>query len=152
MTWEATPTQVELMATIFDLTRRVERLERTSQVDPPAACDLVLLLRCYRDAHAVLQRFDRHSAAAWVALAYLWDVRMLLDVGRAVADPFPFRPLLAVLDTCVLEGIPGALAARSHLEAVAQDLLRAMGLELVRPRDTMARLHLQELNALLQMA
>ncbi len=134
---------LELAASIFDLSRRVTDLEKATQPLQPM-CDLVLMVRCYRDAHAVLGGLRPEHASAWVTQAYLWDVRALLALGRAVDDPFPFRPLLAVLDHCVRMGIPSAEPARARFLPVAQDLLTAEGLEIVRPRDTMHRLALPE--------
>lgn len=136
-------TLAELKATIFDLTRRVALLEKGLHGHLLPQMDLTLMLRCYRDAHSALRRIDAQSAGVWVAQAYCWDVAMLQQLGRAVADAYPFRPLLAVLDLCVLQGIPDAQPAREHLEAIAQDLLSAQGLELVRPRDVMGTLQMQ---------
>lgn len=134
---------VDLRATIFDLERRVALLERGTYGHAAPLIDAVLLSRCYLDAHRFVREIDPKSAAAWIANAYLWDVRTLLALGRQVSDPYPYRPFLAVLDRCVLAGVQGAERARAHLEAVSQELLTAQGLELVRPRDTMSSLHLQ---------
>jgi hypothetical protein len=147
ISWEAMETTAELKATIFDLTRRVSLLEKGLYGRLSSQVDLVLMLRCYRDAHHALRRIDAQSAGVWVAQAYLWDVRMLQQLGHAVADPYPFRPLLAVLDLCVLQSIPNAQEALVHLEGVAQDLLSAQGLELVRPRDVMGSLQMQAVQA-----
>jgi hypothetical protein len=142
ISWEAMETPAELKATIFDLTRRVSELEKGLYGHLSPHVDLVLMLRCYRDAHSALRGIEPQSAGVWVAQAYLWNVRMLQQLGRAVADPYPFRPLLAVLDLCVLQSIPNAQAALEHLEGVAQDLLSAEGLEVVQPRDVMGSLQM----------
>jgi hypothetical protein len=135
---------IDVTAKILDLERRVALLERGLYGHTTPQCGAALLTRCYLEAHRVRKRIDRESASIWVAQAYLWDVRALVALGRHVNDPYPYRPFLAVLDVCVLNGIPGAEDARTHLEAVSQDLLVAQGLELVRPRDTMGKLRLQE--------
>lgn len=135
---------VDMRALISDLERRVQLLERGLYGHTVPQCSPVLLMRCYLEAHRAIREIDRDSGAIWVAQAYLWDVRALITLGREVNDPFPYRPFVAVLDACVLKGIPGAEAALRHLESVSQALLDAQGLELVRPRETMARLRLHE--------
>lgn len=117
--------------------------ERTYGHSLPSA-GVPLLVRCYLDAHRVLRVWEPASAVLWVAQAYLWDVRTFVVLGRHLRDPYPFRPLLAAVDLCVLHGIPGAEAACAHLESVSQDLLRAQGLGLVEPRDVMVTLRLGE--------
>lgn len=135
---------VDERGSILDLERRVAHLERGLYGHSLPLCSVPTLVRLYLDAHRVAQRFDPDFAAAWVAQAYLWDVRTLVLLGRQVSDPFPFRPFLAATDICVLHGIPGAEDARAHLLSVSQDLLLAEGLELLEPRDVMGRLRLDE--------
>lgn len=135
---------VDTFASICDLERRVAMLEEGLHGHTASPCSVSLLTRCYLEAHRVIRNFDPDFAAIWVASAYLWDARTFVTLGRHVHDPYPFRPFIAALDICVLRGTPDAERALLHLEAVGQDVLRAQGLELVRPRDTMKRLRLQE--------
>lgn len=135
---------VDHEATLFDLARRVELLERGLYGHTAPQASVALLSRCYLEAHRFTREIDPESASVWVASAFLWDVRALVTLGRHVHDPYPYRPFLAVLDRCVLAGVPGAEGARAHLERVSQELLAAQGLELVRPRDTMGQLRLGE--------
>ncbi len=134
----------DLRASILDLERRVRLLEQGMYGHAAPQAGAVLLTRCYLEAHRMLNRMDPEQVGVWVAQSYLWDVRALVALGREVSDPYPYRPFLAVLDLCVLQGVPGAEAARDHIESVAQDLLIAQGLELVQPRDTMGTLRLRE--------
>jgi hypothetical protein len=134
----------DALATILDLERRVRLLEQGLYGHTVPQASAALLTRCYLEAHRAMQQIEAENAGVWVAQAYLWDVRALVALGRQVNDPYPFRPFIAVLDACVLHGVPGADAALQHLESVSQDLLVAQGLELVRPRDTMGRLRLNE--------
>lgn len=131
-------------AKILDLERRVDLLERGLYGHSAPQCGASLLTRCYLEAHRALRKIEPEKAGTWVAVAYLLDVRALVALGRYVNDPYPYRPFLAVLDICALHSVPSAFAARTHLESVAQDLLTAQGLELIRPRDTMGRLRLHE--------
>ena len=135
---------VDREGTILDLTRRVALLEQRLYGHTEPACGTSLLVRCYIEAHAVSEHVSLEAASAWVAQAYLWDVRTLVRLGRAVSDPYPFRPLLAALDACVTAQIAHATTARDHLESVSGDLLRAQGLELIEPRDLMHSLALRE--------
>lgn len=135
---------VDLIATISDLERRVRLLEEVQRGDTQTLMNLPLMARCYLAAHRLPREIDQDFGALWVTSAYRWDARALVALGRHVHDPYPFRPFLAALDLCVLHGIPGAEDARAHLESVGQDVLNAQGLELVRPRDTMGCLRLQE--------
>jgi hypothetical protein len=135
---------VDLTASIFDLERRIALLEQKQYGHAAPQAGAALLTRCYVEAHRLVRDIDPKMAGVWVAQAYLWDVRALVALGRAVNDPYPYRPFLAVLDRCVLSGVPGAEAALAHLEEVSQQLLVAQGLELVRPRDTMVNLRLEE--------
>ncbi len=139
-----TDLSVDTYALILDLRRRVELLENGLYGHAAPVCDPTLLTRCYVEAHRVAKDVDAATASAWVAQAYLWDVRALVVLGRMVADPYPFRPLIAALDACVEAHIPAAEQALAHLEAVSTDLLVAQGLELIRPRDTMGQLCLEE--------
>ncbi len=135
---------IDAQASIFDLERRVRLLEKGLYGHAAPQCSIVLLTRCYLEAHRAIREIDQDSGAVWVAQTYLWDARALVQLGRKVNDPFPYRPFLAVVDICVTRGVPGAEEAREHLESVSQDVLTAQGLELVRPRDTMQRLRLTE--------
>jgi len=128
---------VDREGTILDLTRRVALLEQRLYGHTEPACGTSLLVRCYIEAHGVTEYVATETASAWVAQAYLWDVRTLIRLGRAVSDPYPFRPLIAALDACVIGGNEHAKAALTHLEGVSADLLRAQGLELIEPRDLM---------------
>jgi len=142
--------EVDTHAAIADLLRRVGLLEQNTYGHASPQVGEVALVRRYRDAHKVLRDLKPDNAAAWVATTYLWDVRALVTLGRQVNDPYPFRPLLMLLDRCVLVGAPGAAEARTHLEAVSQDLMNALGLELLTPRDVMGRLALQQVTARLR--
>lgn len=138
------PTDIDQGASILDLMRRVALLEERLYGHTEPVCGTQLLVRCYLEAHGVSEHVHAEAASAWVAQAYLWDVRTLVRLGRAVSDPYPFRPLLAALDACVAAQIPHAEPARAHLESVATDLLRVQGLELLEPRDLMHALPLQQ--------
>lgn len=137
-------TPPDILALLFDLRRRVEQLEKGLHGYSAPEGRLPLLTRCYREAHRAIHALTEENAGIWIAQAYLWDARAYVELGRHVNDPYPYRPFLAVLDTCVLKGIQGAKSAQGHLEAVGQDVLAAQGLELVRPRDTMGTLRLLE--------
>lgn len=141
---------IDSASALLDLSRRVALLEQGMYGHAAPQAGVVLLVRCYIEAHRLLKELDPENVGVWVASTYLFDVRTMVKLGREVSDPFPYRPFLAVLDLCVLEGVPEADAARGHLEAVAQDLLVAQGLELVRPRDTMQQLRLSEALSRLQ--
>lgn len=98
-----------------------------------------LLIRMYLDAHRKIPS-DPVAGRAVVRQCYLLDTRLLLALGRAVLDPFPWRPFLRVADRCVERELEGANAAREHLLTTSQGLLDMMGLELLEPRDLMGTL------------
>lgn len=131
-------------ALLRDLARRVSLVERHTYGHAAPQCKIDLLIRCYVAAHQALTNIDKTSAISWVAQSFLWDVRSLVAVGQRVEDPYPFRPLIAVVDRCVLYSAPDARAALQHLEDIARDVLDIQGLELVGVRETMGTLRLKE--------
>lgn len=137
-------TALELAARSFDLERRVALLETMLHTHSLPKIKQTELLRFYMDAHSAPGDCDTTTARAWVRQLYLLDVCALLSIGRLSNDPFPWRPFLAMADRCCARGIPEALDARDHLLSCSTDLLAAMGLELLEPRDVMAQLQLRE--------
>lgn len=134
---------------MFDLERRVALLETMLHGHTLPAFTEPLLIRMYLDAHKVPPR-DPSTAAACARQLYLLDARLLLLLGRAVHDPFPWRPFLLLGDRCVRAEVPGAEDARRHLLEIAQGLLDLMGLELLEPRDVMGKLRINEAVELLK--
>lgn len=126
----------ELQATISDFERRIALLEEMIHGTPQQDLPIDFLLGLYLDAQRelpVTPELGRH----WVRQAYLLDARQLLTLVRRSHDLHPWRPILHIIDRYVDEGYEPAVGAQAHLLSIAQDLLNAQGLELIRPRDVM---------------
>lgn len=76
------------------------------------------------------------SGRSWARLTLTLDSSQLLVLVRLTGDPFPYQGLLAVLDAHAAQE-HDVTDAREHLLKIAQGLLNAQGLELIRPRDVM---------------
>lgn len=123
-----------LAAALFDQDRRLRAVERVIGGEP-VALPIRRLQELYLDASRV-QEVDEHDARHWAMHALHLDCCQLLALAKLLGDPFPWQPVLLVLDACAQAGHDVA-DAQTHLLEIAQDLLRAQGLELVRPRDLM---------------
>lgn len=140
---------LDLKATVLDLERRVAMLETMLHGHTLPAFTEPLLIRMYLDAHRPPPR-DPVLARAVTRQLYLLDTRLLLLLGRAVHDPFPWRPFLLLADRCVAKGLEGAVEAREHLFDIIHGLLDLMGLELLEPYDVMGKLRVKEAVELLK--
>lgn len=123
-----------LPATVLDLERRVALLETMLHGHTLPPITLVLATRLYLDVH---RRPPAQAAAARSAVRqlFLLDTRTLLLMGRAMHDPFPWRPFLIYAANCVQRDIPLAKEACTHVTTCAQGLLRLMGLPMLTPAD-----------------
>jgi hypothetical protein len=135
---------VDWKAAVLDLERRVALLEIRNYGHANPLCGEALLIRCYLDAHKAGALMDPVACRAWVRQIWMLDVRALVRIGRALGGTFPWRPFLVTLDLFVVRDVTGATEAREHLLTISQDLLNAVGLELIGPRDVMGKLKLQE--------
>lgn len=129
-------------ARLFDLERRFALVETALHAHTMPGLSEAHLIRLYLDGHKRIVSQD--MATAWVRQLYLIDCCALLALGTWLCDPHPFRPFLFVADQCCALQAPDAEAARVHILSVARDLLDTQGLQLVEPRDVMAKMRLRE--------
>lgn len=89
-------------------------------------------------SHLILDgiALTEESAAMLRSLILIMSPRILLDLGRMVNDPFPWRPFLAAADLLLVSGLDmeGSIA---WLEGIATELLKAQGLGLLRIEDVL---------------
>lgn len=137
-------TTVDWKAHLLDLERRTSLLEIRNYGHATPLCGEALLVHAYLDAHKAAQLREPVACRAFVRSIYLLDVRALVRIGRAVRDNYPWRPFLAALDLYCRRQIEGGEEAREHLLSISTELLQAMGLELLQPRDVMGSLRLED--------
>lgn len=127
---------VTLQATISDFQRRIRVLEASVHGVEQQPMRADLLYGLYVDTHKPVEKTD-FLARTWSRQIFMLDARQLLTIAQNTGDPYPWRPMLAMLDDYLAAGFDVALA-RDHLLEVAQDLLNAQGLDLIQPYDLMA--------------
>lgn len=76
------------------------------------------------------------SAVMLRACIAIMSPRVLLDLGRMVTDPFPWRPFLAAADLLLVTGYD-MQEAITRMEECAQALLKAQGLGVLRIEDVL---------------
>lgn len=138
----ASDSQLDLRVSLAALRRRVEQLElfiAGHDVERPTDAQLVGL---YVEATLILSRRAVPSASptAWAHAVMHLDEENVFRLCRLVEDPHAFVPvaqlLVAFRDADDAETVGPALA---HLRAVAQGVLDAQGLELIRLEDLLRR-------------
>lgn len=125
---------VVLHAAAVDHERRLRAIEDLLGFSVEAL-PLGRLLELYQDA---LDPGELSPAAArsWVRQALVLDCSQWLMVTKVTGDPFPWQGMLARLDVLASHGFD-VQDALEHVLVVAQGMLRAQGLALLRPRDVM---------------
>jgi hypothetical protein len=126
-----------LQAKVAGLERRVRYLEERAFGEPrPENCFLTLY-SIYVDA--LMGRIDltQTSADLWNHVVINLDEEVLLALGRHTSDPFPWRPLLLVLDHFTDNGFDTEVAS-SHLLNLAKSFLHLQGLSRLKPEDMLA--------------
>ena len=127
---------LSLQATISDFQRRIRTLESSVYGLEQQPLRVDLLYGLYLDTHRTSEK-SQFLARMWCRQIFALDARQLLTLARNTGDPYPWRPMLAMLDDYLSNGFDVA-PAREHLLGAAQDLLNAQGLDLVQPYDVMA--------------
>jgi hypothetical protein len=125
---------LDLAATTLDLERRVALLETMLHGHTLPPITLVLATRLYLDVHKPPPREARAARSA-IRQLFLLDTRTLLLMGRAMHDPFPWRPFLLYAARSKRAGVAQAAEAYAHVAACAQGLLRLAGLPMLAPED-----------------
>lgn len=129
-----TDTDPTLMAAVIDQERRLRALEQVVGGEK-IPLNMRRLRELYLDS-ARVQEPAEAEARHWARDVLHLDCCQLLALAKLFGDPFPWHPLMLVLDACAERG-HDVEDARSHLLTIARDLLRAQGLELIEPRDVM---------------
>lgn len=127
---------LSLQATISDFHRRIRGLEATLHGVEQQPMRTDLLYGLYIDSHKKREK-SAFLARMWCRQIFMLDARQLLTLAQSTGDPYPWRPMLAMLDEYLEAGFDTA-PARTHLLGAAQDLLNAQGLDLLQPYDLMA--------------
>lgn len=135
---------LDAAAELRDLRHRVDLLESILHGQPRTDIRGTLLIRMYLEVHRIPGIAASPLAEAWTRQIYMLDARTLVALAREVNDPYPWRPFLALLDSCCARGVPGAADARSRLLLLAQDMLDLAGLGVLHPRDLMGTLRITE--------
>lgn len=128
--------KASLQATIFDFQRRIRTLEAAVHGVEQRPMRVDLLYGLYVDTHQPREKSE-FLARMWCRQIFGLDARQLLILAQSTGDPYPWRPMLAMLDDYQLSGFDVS-EARAHLLETAQDLLKAQGLDLIQPYDVMA--------------
>lgn len=130
------PRILDLEVEVATLRRRVESLEahifgKVSGVSGPHP-----LFSVYSHLLCDGAAEGPETAALLRAVALLLTPRSLLDLGRMVEDPFPWRPFLLALDSAEVAGeeVSDAVA---WLHGCAEELLAAQGLGMLKPADVL---------------
>jgi len=128
------PDPLSLQSKVAGLERRVRSLEKQTVGEVQPERTPLTLFALYADA--LLGSFDLSEVSAdlWNHATLCLDEEALLELGRQTKDPFPWKPLLLVLDHLFVHGFDTEQAAK-HLLDIAQSLLKIQGLDRIRPED-----------------
>lgn len=123
------------LAALIDQERRIRALEQALGAEH-MGLERRRLGELYFDA---LEPVEPSEAVArhWARSALCLDTCQLLALAKLMGDPFPWQGILGTLDRLSAAGLD-VEDARAHVLEIAQGLLQAQGLELIRPRDVMA--------------
>lgn len=132
-----TNTNPAVITALLDQDRRLEALEEALGMGA-VGLRPNRLVELYHDSFDPVVDSEKESRH-WARLVTTLDSSQLLLLARLTGDPFPFRPLLARMDTYYAKDYQ-VKDAVDHLVSIGQDLLTAQGLGLLRPRDIMGRM------------
>ncbi|MBO6936797.1 MAG: hypothetical protein JJ863_17640 [Deltaproteobacteria bacterium] len=138
---EVIPMPLKSDAEIEALRRRLGALEAILYGKPKERATADQALGLYIEASVVLGhgRVSPTAIGNWAHAFLTVDEAILLELAMKLRDPFPWRPLLRLAQLMVeVEDRVELRGAVAHLEQVAKNLLRAQGLDLVRPGDIAA--------------
>lgn len=127
---------LDLEVEVATLRRRLDRLEGTFTGAVDDVSGPRPLFAVY--SHLICDGISctAESAALMRSCAMLLTPRNLLDLGRMIEDPFPWRPFLLALDHLEVAGF-AVDDAVEWVEECAEDLLRAQGLEMLEVEDVL---------------
>jgi hypothetical protein len=126
-----------LQAKVAGLERRVRHLEVRAFGEPQPENCFLTLYSIYVDALMGRVDFTQTSADLWNHITINLDEEVLLALGRHTSDPFPWKPLLLVLDHLASHDYDTAQAT-DHLLKLSSSLLSLQGLGRLRPEDLLA--------------
>lgn len=130
--------QTSILARLRDLERRVDELTPPIFGELEPEYEVGELAALYADASTGPEALTPQLANLWVSVIKKLNVTALNTLGKHVADPFPWKPFLHVLDLMHSKGFR-VEDATAHLLRLAQDLLRIQGLSKLRVEDVIAR-------------
>lgn len=128
------PDLMGLQAEVVGLKRRVAALEAQHMGSVKRYRSWPLLQALYVQAITGRVEPSESTAVTWAASVSLLDEEMLLEMGRAAGDPFPWRCFLLLLDRFTFYGFDVEQPTQ-HLLELARNLLRIQGLGKVPPEE-----------------
>lgn len=128
------PDLLALQAEVASLKRRVAGLEMQHFGQVKRYRSWPLLQALYVEACTGRVQPTETTAVSWAASISLMDEEMLLEIGRAAGDPFPWRCFLLLLDRFTFHGFD-VEAPTQHLLELAENMLASQGLSKVPPEE-----------------
>lgn len=128
------PDLLRLQVQLDSISRRLAVLESQRLGSVSRLNSWPLLQALYVDARTGKVDWTEASSRTWGACISLMTEEVLLDLGRAAGDPFPWRPFLHVLDRFTHHGFD-VEESTSHVLSMARNMLNAQGLQVLEPKD-----------------
>ncbi len=128
--------QMQLQARLSDVELQLATLQRLIQGQHKQGFTPSELEGLYWEACRRVKDLRPREVFLWCCMVRNLTVNQLLTMGRAVSDPFPWKPFLALLDRATVDGYLTD-EATEYLLHIAQELLNAQGLWVLTPADLM---------------